>query len=182
MEQQIMPGNHAPSRRVGALIALIALLLASSIGVMVSTANDIDLRVASGAHGLSAEENAYYEYVAPRLDRLVVEIDEVVQMVDGRSRDILALTISGNRIEELTRDITEYGEQNGVPSRFRDIHLAIVDATETATYTFDQARQALRTLNFSRMTGLVQDFQAAADGLYWADEELERIAGGTGDA
>jgi hypothetical protein len=174
--------NQVQTRGTKVPVILVILLITSALGVVVSTANDIGLGTVPDARGLSDDETAYYEYVAPRLDRLVVEIDDVVQMVEEKSRDILALTVSGNRIEELTREITHYGEQHGVPDRFGEIHQVILEATGIAFYTFDQARQALRTFNFSRMTGLVQDFQGAADGLHWADDQLEAIAGDTGDA
>jgi hypothetical protein len=174
--------NQSQARGRMVPIILVLLLIVSALGVVISTANDIGLGAVADVQGLSEDETAYYEYVAPRLDRLVVEIDDVVQMIGEKSRDILALTISGNRIEELTREITHYGEEYGVPDRFEAIHQVILEATGTASYTFDQARQALRTFNFSRMTGLVQDFQGAADGLHWADDQLEAIAGGTGDA
>ena len=160
---------------------LAVLLLFGSIGVMVMTAEDIDLRNPGEAEGLSAEETAYYEYVAPRLDRLVTEVDDVAVMVEAKSRDILALTISGARIEELSDEIVEYGSQNGVPDRFAGVHASILDATGIATYTFGQARESLRSFDFSRMTGLVEDFRNAADGLHRAQTDLAAIADGTGD-
>lgn len=170
-----------PSRN-SALAILAVLLLIGSISVIVTTAQDIDIGVARDAEGLSTSETAYYEYVAPRLDRLVVEVDDVVAMVEGKSRDILALTIAGGRIEELSAEIVEYGETNGVPDRFAGIHATILNATDTANYTFAQARESLRSFDFSRMTDLVTDFQDAANGLHRAHDELETLAGGTGDA
>lgn len=164
------------------LLVLALLLIFGSIAVMVTTAQNITLGRAGEVEGLTDDETAYYEYVAPRLDRLVTEVDDVVVMVEGKSRDILTLTISGARIEELAGEIVDYGEQNGVPDRFAGMHASILDATETATYTFGQARESLRTFDFSRMTGLVEDFQNAADGLHRAQAEMEAIVGGTEDA
>lgn len=163
------------------VISLLVLLVVTIVGVSLSTVEHIDLAPASGASGLTSEESAYYEYVAPRLDRLVSEVDDVVVMVDGKSRDVIALTVSGARIEQLADQITHYGETNGIPERFATIHAGILDATGTATYTFDQARQALRSFDFSGMTALVADFQSAADGLHRAQDAL-RVYGGTADA
>lgn len=173
--------SHARATSYSA-IAIVLLLLVSAVGVTISTANDIELGSVSEAQGLNEDETAYYEYVAPRLDRLVTEVDAVAEMVEGKSRDILALTISGARIEELTDEVTEFGETHGVPDRFSNIHAMILDATGTATYTFDQARQALRSFDFSNMSALVTDFQDAADSLREAQEELSALSGGTGDA
>ncbi len=155
------------------------LFVFGSIGVIVASATDIEFAEVGEVEGLTPEENAYYEFVAPRLDRLVVEVDDVVVMVEGKSRDILALTIAGNRIESISTEIIEFGSLNGVPERFQDVHEQIADATNTTTYTFDQARKALRSFDFSQMTSLVIGFQTAADELHDAQYELNSIAGGT---
>jgi hypothetical protein len=161
---------------------LVCLVLVGSLGVVITTANDIDLRDVTASSTISPEERAYYEFVAPRLDRLVSEMDDVVIMVQGKSRDILALTVSGNRIETLTAAIIDYGKDAGVPERFVDVHSMILDATTTATGTFAEARNALRTFDFSRMSGLVNDFTLAASELHTAQVELGRRGGGTNDA
>lgn len=171
------PTTSRRSSRSAAFFILLTLFLISALGVVASTASVVELGDAVATTGLSDEETAYYEYVAPRLDRLVTEVDDVVVMVEGKSRDILALTISGSRIEALSDEIVRYGEEHGVPERFEDVHASILQATETATYTFDQARESLRTFNFSRMTGLVEDFRNAANGLRDADAAMSAIAG-----
>lgn len=170
------------NRRVTPFVVIVFLILLGSIGVIFSTANDLGIGEVETAIGLTEEENAYYEFVAPRLDRLVVEVDDVVVMVEGRSRDILDLTISGNRIEALTDQIVGFGDENGIPDRFADIHQRIVSATDTTSYTFDQARESLRTFNFSNMSNLVTNFEAAANELHTAQDQLEVVAGGTAGA
>lgn len=177
-----MTSNRFPYSQPTVALVLAALILTSAVGVIVSTAQDLHLEPAADASHLTEEESAYYEYVVPRLDRLVTEVDDVVEMVDEKSRDIIALTISGSRIEELTGEIVAFGESQGVPDRFADIHETILEATDTATYTFDQARKALRSFDFSRMTGLVAEFKAAASGLHEAQDALTAFSGGTGGA
>lgn len=163
-------------------IIIVAMLVFGSFGIIVTTANDIDLQEAVIATSLTNEESAYYKYVAPRLDRLVTEVDDVVVMVEGKSRDILALSISGNRIEMLTEQISKYGESSGVPESFVSVHDLILSATDTTTYTFQQAREALRSFNFSSMSSLVTDFQSAANELHDAQSEMQAIGGGIEDA
>ena len=112
---------------------------------------------------LSLDEQAYYEYVAPRLDLLVEEVDLTREMVETKSRDILALTRAGTVIDTLTSEIRAYGEDNGVPPKFASVHERILGASETVNLTFDEARKALRTFNFSGMSQLVVGFTSAAD-------------------
>lgn len=164
------------------LLVIVLLLTLGSVAVIWSSAADIDLNPVRAADGLTSEESAYYEYVGPRLDRLVQEVDDVVTMVDARSRDILALTISGERIERLSDEVRAFGEANSVPARLESIHLQILAATDVISYTFAQARQAMRTLNFSRMAELVVDFERAASELHEAQHALQAIADGTEDA
>lgn len=122
---------------------------------------------------LSVDEEAYYEYVVPRLDRLVTEVDDVVTLVDTRSRDIMSLSRSGTVIEQLTGEIRTYGEEHGVPSRFAEIHGQILTASDTVNATFAEARTALRTFNFSQMSGLVPGFHDAAESFTAARDELK---------
>ncbi len=109
------PKAQRPSRRP-ALIKLMLLLLVTVVGVSKVTVEDIHLgEAAPPSTSLAVDEETYYRFVAPRLDRMVVEVDGVAEMVNDKSRDIIALTISANRIETLSEAIVEFGEQNGVP-------------------------------------------------------------------
>jgi hypothetical protein len=170
--------SSRPANRQPILFSLLVLLLVTMVGVSISTASDIAIGEARPAsRNLSVDERTYYEFVAPRLDRVVVEVDNVVSMVDGKSRDIVALTVSGDRIEELTDDIVGFGATNGVPSRFADVHRLIVGGTESVTYTFDEARKALRRFNFSQMTTLVSQFDSGARTLHLAQEQMLAVVG-----
>jgi hypothetical protein len=170
--------SSRPTNRQPILLSLLGLLLVTMIGVSISTASDIVIGEARPvSRSLSVDERTYYEFVAPRLDRVIVEIDNVVSMVDGKSRDIVALTVSGDRIKELTDDIVGFGATNGVPSRFADVHRLIVGGAERVTYTFDEARKALRRFNFSQMTTLVPQFDSGARTLHLAQEQMLAVVG-----
>lgn len=171
------PPHHRADRN-SVTMSIIVLLVVTMIGVSISTASHISLKDAQPASAvLTVDERTYYEFVAPRLDRLVAEIDDVVTMVDGKSRDILALTFSGDRIEELKNEILNFGETNGIPSRFADVHKLVVSGTEQVTYTFGEARAALRRFNFSQMAMLVTQFNHAADTLHLAQDHMMSVVG-----
>ena len=178
-ELDIMPHpTHHRTQRNSMITAIALLLVVTIIGVAMSTASHISLHDPHPSSAvLTVDERTYYEFVAPRLDRLVDEINDVVTMVDGKSRDILALTISGNRIEDLRDDILNFGETNGVPQKFVDVHELVVSATEQVTYTFDEARAALRRFNFSQMTTLVTQFNHAAETLHLAQDHMMSLVG-----
>src|SRR5699024_1094167 len=98
-------------------------------------------------------------------------------MVKGKSRDIIALTLSGERIESLTDEINAFADEHGVPERFRPIHQEITGGTGTIVGIFDQAKSALRNLDFSKMPALIDTFNAAADDLHDAQAHLQTAAG-----
>lgn len=141
------------------VLALIGGIVTASVALQTVEIDEIDIDSAD----LSVDEEAYYEYVAPRLDRLVIEVGTTRDMVEKKSRDILQLTRSGEVIETLTGEIREYGESNPVPEKFADVHARILAASDTVNFTFEEARNALRTFNFSGMSDLVVGFSDAAD-------------------
>lgn len=126
---------------------------------------------------LSLDEQAYYEYVAPRLDMLVTEVSATRVMVESKSRDLISLTRAGNIIETLTGEITAYGEEHGVPPRFADVHTRIVAVSDVVNKTFDQAHKSLKTFNFSGMRDLVGSFGKADDEFTAIQAEMQEIAG-----
>lgn len=154
-----------------AVLALLGGTMTAIVALQTVVIDEID--VDSGA--LSLDEEAYYEYVAPRLDSLVTEVNATRDMVESKSRDILSLTRAGSVIETLTGEIKAYGDENGVPEKFADVHSRILAASDTVNFTFDQARAALRTFNFSGMTELVSGFGLAADEFTASRDELHAL-------
>ncbi|HWV24979.1 MAG TPA: hypothetical protein VNZ58_12380 [Thermomicrobiales bacterium] len=165
-------------RRRPIAIMAVFLLAMTMIGVVMSTTQSIIVNPADPAPSqLSVDERTYYEYVAPRLDRLVEEVDQVVEKANRKSRDLIALSLSEARIDTLTDEIMTFAEENGVPERFRPIHEEIVNGTTSMIDTFGQAKSALSRLNFSRMPALLQEFNDAAAELHSAQDGMYDVTG-----
>lgn len=156
------------------VLAMLALLGGTMTAIVALQSVDVE-EIDIDAGTLSLDEEAYYEYVAPRLDSLVTEVNATRDMVESKSRDILSLTRAGSVIETLTGEIKAYGDENGVPERFADVHTRILAASDTVNFTFGQARTALRTFNFSGMTDLVSGFSQAADEFTASRDELHAL-------
>lgn len=154
-----------------AMMTLVGGIITASVALQTVNVDEIDIE----GTNLSVDEEAYYEYVAPRLQTLVVEVETTREMVETKSRDILALTRAGNVIETLTGEIRAYGEENGVPDKFQDIHARILSASDTVNATFGEARTSLRTFNFSGMTALVDGFSLAANEFTACNEAMQAI-------
>lgn len=154
-----------------AVMTLLGGIITASVALQTVDVDEIDI----DSTNLTVDEEAYYEYVAPRLQTLVVEVDATREMVETKSRDIIALTRAGTVIETLTGEIRAYGEENGVPEKFQDIHARILSASDTVNATFDEARTAIRTFNFSGMSALVDGFGLAADEFTACNDALQAI-------
>lgn len=158
-------------------LLLVAVLIALG-GIFTFTASlqTVDVQeISADELNLSLDEEAYYEFVSPRLDRLVVEVSATREMVETKSRDIVALTRAGSTIDTLTEEIRTYGEENGVPPKFAEVHARMLSASTTVTHTFDEARTALRTFNFSGMSALVVGFTEASDEFIACQSDLAAL-------
>lgn len=153
------------------LLILLGGIATTTVAMQTVNVREITLEVES----LTDEEEAYYEYVAPRLDILVIEVDATREMVETKSRDIVSLTRAGNVIETLTGEIETYGEEHGVPFKFATVHAQILQASGQVNLTFDEARSALRSFNFSGMTELVGGFGEAADQFTASKNEMQAL-------
>lgn len=165
---------HKVFNKFTAVLAVLV-LLGSFVTFLVAfqdvTVGPIDVSDA----GLSLDEEAYYEYVAPRLDVLVEEINTTVELVETKSRDFVKLSRAGNTIETLTAEIRAYGEESGVPPRFAAVHDHILDASTTINESMDAARKALLSFKFSGMADLIESFKASANEFVDCQSELTAL-------
>lgn len=178
-QHSVQPGDFAfmfrssylPKISILAIFVLLGGIVTASVALQTVVVDDLDIDNTN----LSVDEEAYYEYVAPRLEMLVTEVDATREMVETKSRDIMSLTRAGTVIETLTGEIREYGITNVVPEKFEDVHERILKASGTVNATFDEARTALRTFNFSSMSGLVVGFTGAADEFTACNNDLHAL-------
>jgi hypothetical protein len=135
------------------------LLLVGAVGISLAGAGETRTYAPLAVTGsLTADERAYVDYVSPRLQELVDEMTAVTTLVNERSRNIISLNSHGNKIALISKEITEWGNEHGVPARFAEIDAQIRTGSKIATGTMDRARKALLTLNFSSIPELIPQF------------------------
>lgn len=161
------------------MAVLAALLIMTGFGVFLSATTVPLPPTSQPPAGLTVDEATYYGYVAPRLDRLVEEMDAVVELVRARSRNVVSLSVRGNRIDAISRQIADFGATNGVPARFAAIHQQILRGSDEATAAMEQARTALQRFDFSIIPTLIPQFEGGARTLHQAREFLTNVAGAT---
>jgi hypothetical protein len=173
-----MPDSNRPAHPAKVLwICVLAMLVMTWVGVSLSTAMDVSLEPAAGiANAFSVDEASYYEFVAPRLERLVRETDSVIDLVKNRSRNVITLSVHGNRITMLAAEIREYGEKNPVPARFGAIHKQIIEGSEYATNAISDAKSALQRFDFSGIPALIPQFEDGSRLLHQSWDALTAIA------
>lgn len=158
------------------VILLTILVPITGIGVALSSST-VSIRPAPIApRAFTVDEATYYEYVAPRLDRLVMEMDRVLALVEDRSRNVISLSAHGTRIAKLAGEIEAFGRAHPVPPRFLTIHDRILEGADLATTTIAEARKALQRFDFSAIPDLIPRFEQGVHLLHQASDELAALA------
>ena len=172
--------NHSLTSRASRLPMLTALilLLATSVIVILSAGGGATRVYApvQPTAALSPDERAYVEFVSPRLEELVDETSAVTVLVQERSRNVVALNSRGVRISELSSEIKDFGDQQGVPGRFMQVDISIRDGLTLANGAIDNARKALLRFRFDSIPKLIPEFAAGRDKLTSALVELKQLS------
>lgn len=110
---------------------------------------------------LTSAEQGYLAFIAPRLDRLIVETTSASSLVDERSRNIIALRGHGNRITVLTTDIIGWDDDKEVPAEFLASHELLLTTAGQLNALIDEAEGALLRFDFARMGDMIPRFDSA---------------------
>lgn len=138
---------------------LILLFLLTTVGVALTP-------LTQGTPATRPDQaTGFHEYVLPRLIALNESVGKVESMVAERSRNVLALQAHADKIEALTEQIDdylasesyhgEYGEIVGQYRLGRDIVLSAIT----------EARESLRSFDFSSIPALTTRFADGSDRL-----------------
>jgi hypothetical protein len=161
-------------------VLLAGLLCIGSIATLVSSTDDTpSLEPISGPRdrSLTQAEQAYLDFVLPRLDLLIEEGRAVSSLVDQHSRNVVALRRHGNRITVLTTEIIEWDRDHVVPSRFLASHTVLVAAADELHTLIAEAQDALVRFDFSGVVDLIPRFDSALGTIQTARHALPLPAG-----
>lgn len=150
-----------PRSRPWTLVAILALGGVLTIVSSLQDAPVLERPPDGGDPSLHTTERAYLDFMVPRLDRLIQEGSAVSTLVDGRSRDVLALSRHGFRISALAGEVIDWDSTNPVPSRFLSTHASLLASAHELEALIGEARQALLTFSFNDMSTLVTRFDDA---------------------
>ncbi len=114
-----------PSKRAAVSILLIlAILIATLATFGRSRIEEIVAKPAPAGTpvvattGMSLEEQAFYDFVAPRMLSVTAEAKVLAELGQEKSRNVLELQTRGNRIDKYTSEIDGYIASHSVPTRF----------------------------------------------------------------
>lgn len=160
----------------------MALILVLAVGVVAYHVGWLTSEVEPGApappaEALSAEEQAYYEYVAPRLRYAAAEARYLADLGEQRSRNILELQEHRNTLTTLLREIARYTEEHAVPERFAEVDAAFREGAAIATLAMRDAVEAFTSFEFARFGEIVPRFREGAERLDLAAQRLEALGG-----
>lgn len=171
--------NHLLTSHASRLQMLTALILLFSTSVIVIlSAGGGATRVYAPVQPkltLTPEETSYVQFVSPRLEELVDETSAVTVLVQERSRNVVALNSRGVRISELSSEIESFGDQHGVPTRFKQVDISIRDGLALANGAINNAHKALLRFRFDSIPTLIPEFAAGRDKLTSALADFKKL-------
>jgi hypothetical protein len=132
---------------------------------------------APAAPDLTAEETAFYEYVAPRLRELVAQSQELAALGRSKSRNLIELQRRGGRVDDLSRQIDDFVSAAGVPARFVSAKEDYATGIVAVRRAKEESRSAFVTFDWERVARAIEVMETGADKLVSAMQELERVAG-----
>jgi len=103
------------------------------------------------APALTANERAYYAYVAPRLRQIVAETQTLSKLGAERSRNVFALEGGYNRVNSLIGEIQSYDRTHPVPPRFAAGHAAYTAGAATIQRAMKDAQTAFFHFDWNQL-------------------------------
>jgi hypothetical protein len=153
-------------RRIIAIIALIV-LLALGAGSFAATKAIRGPSLHAGtpppAVGLTPDEQAYYDYVAPRSHQLIAELHLLADMGRQQSHNVIVLERHYNATSKLIDEIQQYQAQHGVPARFAPAATPLAAGIARVQFAMTNAQSAFLSLQFSKLGPLLEQFETGAD-------------------
>jgi hypothetical protein len=131
----------------------------------------------AAAPELTAEEVAYYDYVAPRLRELAAQARELARLGEEKSRNLFEIQVRGRRLNELVDEIAAYGREHGIPARFAGVAAGFAEGARLTRQAMEESQAGMRTFDWDRVATAVPVFLDGADRLEAAAVELERLGG-----
>jgi hypothetical protein len=89
--------------------------------------------------------------IAPRLHALAVETRALADLGRQKSRNLLQLQAHGERATALAREITAYGDEHGVPTRFVSAHTSFRAGAAQTAQGMTEARQGFVRFDWERV-------------------------------
>ncbi len=129
--------------------------------------------VPTAAAGLTDDEAAFYEFVAPRLHEMGAQARELARLGEARSRNIFDLQAHAGRLAELSDQIDAYVAANGTPPRFAAPHQTYLEGLRIANRAIDEAERSILSADWERLGRVVAIFTAGADDLETAAKALD---------
>jgi hypothetical protein len=173
--------NRKIARWLAAIAVVAAALIAgAALAFERGWLGEADVEVGTppaAAPELTAEEVAYYDYVAPRLRELAAQARELARLGEEKSRNLIEIQARGRRLDELVDEIAAYGREHGIPARFAAVAAGFAEGARLTGQAMEESQSGFRSFDWGRVAAAVPVFLDGADRLDAAAVELERLGG-----
>lgn len=129
------------------------------------------------ADGFDAQEQAFYEYVAPRLRVVVAEAKVLVNLGQSRSRNIFELRRRGDRVETVSQGLDRFLADQEIPARFLSAISTYEAGIAAVRSAVASTRSALGSFDWESLERAVDVMAGGTEQLKRAQQLLEAEAG-----
>jgi hypothetical protein len=173
--------SRRPRRRVGAIFAVLALMVIALVIVYLSRGDLEALIVApapaatplSPSARVSAEELEFYEYVGPRFEELIAESNVLVAMGEQHSRDLVQLRVRSDRVTKLADEIDAYLAVHLAPERLQPAVDRYLQAVPMIRQGMSDAKAGVLRFNWDAVASGFSLFSQGVDRMVMANDLLK---------
>ena len=182
--RQSIPRAWRWARRLalfGAIIVLAGvplLMVFSSLGDRWLPGGDLEIGSAPTASvALTADERAYYDYIAPRLTALLTETRALLQLGTEKNRNLLAFQARGRALNDLIEDLDAYVAAHPPPPRFAAMLPDYQQGANLAQRGMIESQAGFLRFDWDRVARAVRLFEAGVTALEQSERSLVTAAG-----
>jgi hypothetical protein len=125
---------------------------------------------------LTAEEQAFYDTVLPRMLVVAAEAQVLAEMGRTHSRNILELQTRGDRVNENASRIEAYATEHGVPGRFLPAYQQFSEGVVLLRRAMNDSRQGMLSFDWDKVAASIGIFEAGQDAVSIAVERIQQSA------
>jgi hypothetical protein len=125
---------------------------------------------------MTSEEQAFYDFVVPRMLSVSAEAQVLAKLGQEKSRNVLELQTRGNRMDDYTKQINNYVGMHPVPARFKPSMTLFYQGVGELKSAMTNSKKGMVTFDWNLVAQQVDVFDQGAAKVKTATDQIQRSA------